>query len=649
MTPIKQDYDRLALQKQVREKIQELRSKHKIRAPEFPPALPWLNTGRPLSLHELRGKIVLLDFWTYCCINCMHVIPDLKYLERKYADKPLVVVGVHSAKFTNEKAVANIRQAVWRYEIEHPVLVDSDFTVWQAYAVHAWPTLVLIDPEGCMLGIFSGEGNREIIDNYVEVALDIFAAEGKLNPAPLALQPERMEMPDSFISYPGKIAAHQESRRLAVADSNRHRLLVLAPDGNVLEVVGLGVAGREDGDLETARFCYPQGMAWYGDDLIVCDTGNHILRRIDFGSRSVTTIAGTGEQPRSGQKGGAGLRTPLNSPWDIHIMGATGYIAMAGPHQIWTIDLKTSRLQPFAGSGHEARRDGDLSDAAFAQPSGVTGEEARLFIADSEISSIRQIDLGSEKVTTLVGGDLFQFGDRDGTGDEVRLQHPLDVLYYEGKVFVADTYNHKIKVVDPPLRTCTTFLGTGTPGCTDGRSAQFFEPSGLAVLGQELFIADTNNHLIRAANLQTGEVRTLQLKPLARTAEEHLVPPSTSVHRLAECILAPTQAAEMVLRFELPPEHEFIPGSPLQALVRSINDGLAFAAPLTTTVAPAEKLVLRFAVQPQISTTALRVELLYYYCDKRTGVCLVRQAVYEMPVRIAPLGTSSIEIIDRVS
>ena len=646
MTPVKQEYDRAALQAQIREKIQEVRTKHKIHAPEFPAELSWLNAGRSLSLQELRGKIVLLDFWTYCCINCMHVIADLKYLENKYSGKPLVAIGVHSAKFTNEKEAANIRQAVWRYEIEHPVLVDSDFAVWQSYGVRAWPTLVMIDPEGYLLGIFSGEGNREMIENYIEVTLDIFAKEGKLNPAPLALQPEKMDLSDSFLSFPGKIAAHQESRRLAVADSNHHRLVVMTPNGKVLEIIGSGVAGRDDGDFEAARFFHPQGMAWHDDDLIVCDTDNHLLRRIDFGSRSVATIAGTGEQARHGQKGGAGLKTPLNSPWDVHIIRNTGYLAMAGPHQIWTIDLKANRVEPFAGSGHEARRDGDLHEAAFAQPSGITGDANRLFIADSEISSIRQIDLRHEKVGTIVGGDLFQFGDRDGTGDNVRLQHPLGALYHEGKVFVADTYNHKIKIVDPEERASTTFLGTGKPGHTDGTAAQFYEPSGLAILGQDLYIADTNNHLIRAANLQTAEVRTLHLKPTARLRTEHLVPPSVPVIRLAEQILAPVDDGELMLRIELPAGHDFNPGSPLQILARSINNALIFPSSLITIDTPAPRPVLHFDLQQDLENSALRVELLYYHCDKHLGMCMVRQAVYEIPVRVAAGGATMIEIID---
>lgn len=661
MAPIKQEYDRIALQKQIREKIQEVRTRHKIHAPDFPAGLSWLNTGpaqlpsghqdagqgRPLSLYELRGKIVLLDFWTYCCINCLHVIPDLKYLESTYAGKPLVVIGVHSAKFTNEKDAANVQQAVWRHEIEHPVVVDSDFTIWQSYGVRAWPTLVMIDPDGYLLGVFSGEGNREIVENYIETTLDIFSTEGKLNDAPLMLQRDKMSMPDSYLSYPGKIVAHQESRRLAVADSNHHRIVVLNTSGKVVDVIGSGTAGRDDADFDTARFFRPQGLAWHDDDLVVCDTDNHSIRRIDFGSRSVMTIAGTGEQPRSGQKGGAGSKTPLNSPWDIFVTGNTGYIAMAGPHQIWTIDLKTNRVDPFAGSGHEARRDGDLSSAAFAQPSGITGTTEHLFIADSEVSSIRQIDRRNEKVETLVGGDLFQFGDRDGRGDSARLQHPLGVVYHDGRIFVADTYNHKIKIVDPETRECKTLLGDGTPGSTEGAMPKFYEPSGLTILGGELFIADTNNHLIRVANLLTSEVRTLHLKPAARVAAEHLATPSTPVVRLPEHVLAPAEGGLLVLRIELPSGHDFNPGSPLQILARSINNGLIFPASLITIDAPAAKQVLHFDLHPQITHSALRVELLYYHCDKNLGMCMVRQAVYEMPVRIAAGGATTIEIIDR--
>jgi len=659
MAPIKTAADRSALQAQIREKILDIRAKHKVHAPDFPAGLAWLNAP-PLSLAQLKGKIVLLDFWTYCCINCMHVIPDLKYLEEKYAGRPLVVIGVHSAKFTNEKEVANIRQAVLRYEVEHPVVVDSDFTVWQQYAVRAWPTVAMVDPEGYLLAVFSGEGNREILDHYLEVALEIYEKEGKLNPTPIAFTPEVSELFNAFLSFPGKIVAPAEKNILAIADSNHHRIVTITPEGKVLDMIGSGLPGHDDGDFDTAHFTHPQGMAFYGEDLIVCDTDSHCLRRVDFAGRSVTTIAGTGEQARSGARGGAGLKTPLNSPWDIFITGHTGYIAMAGPHQIWTIDLKTNRVEPFAGSGHEARRDGDRHEAAFAQPSGVTGELVgghltRLFVADSEISCVRQIDARSEKVGTMLGGDLFQYGDTDGTGDHVRLQHPLGVAYHEGKLYLADTYNHKIKVIDPNLRTCKTLFGKREPGLRDGvaeseNAPQFYEPSGLTFLNGKMYIADTNNHAIRVADLRTHEVKTVTLQPKATTEHcaEHLVSMHTPVTRLSGQTLSP-HATQLALRIALPGEMEFNAGSPLQILVSPRNDALVFDAPMITIAEPKTEMLIPFRVQPDFGGTALRVELLYYYCAKTRGVCRVRQAAYEMTVLIAADGEEKLAIADRVN
>ncbi len=657
MTPLTTETDRSALQAQIREKILDIRAKHKVHAPDFPAELAWLNVqpGAKLSLAQLKGKIVLLDFWTYCCINCMHVIPDLKFLKEKYAGRPLAVIGVHSAKFTNEKEAANIRQAVLRYEVEHPVVVDSDFSVWQQYAVRAWPTLVMVDPEGYLLAVFSGEGNRDIIDNYIEVALEIFEKEGKLNPVPLELRPEVSEMANAFLSFPGKVAAHPGKNILAIADSNHHRLVIAAPDGKVLDVVGCGLPGLEDGDFETAHFTHPQGMAFHGEDLIVCDTDNHSLRRVDLASRNVITIAGNGDQSRGGARGGGGLKTPLNSPWDIFITGNTGYIAMAGPHQIWTVDLQTHRVEPFAGSGHEARRDGDRHEAAFAQPSGITGELinshlTRLFVADSEISSVRQIDVRSEKVGTLVGGDLFQYGDTDGTGDHVRLQHPLGVAYHDGKIYLADTYNHKIKVIDPNLRTSKTLLGQRAPGLVDGSAPQFYEPSGLAFLHGKMYIADTNNHAIRVADLPTHEVKTLTLQPKAAAEHhvEHLVNPHMPATRLSGQTLSP-DAMHLALKIELPAGVEFNAGSPLQLLVRTLNEALTFDSSIITIAAPQTEMRIPFRVQPDFGGTALRVELLYYYCHKTRGVCMVRQAAYEVTILFSAYGEEKLVVIDHVN
>ncbi len=650
MTPIRSEADRLALHSQIREKIREVRTKVKIKAPDFPPEAQWLNTGRPLSLAELRGKIVLLDFWTYCCINCMHVIPDLKFLEEKYAGRPFAVIGVHSAKFYNEREVAHIRQAILRHEIEHPVVVDENYKIWQAYTVRAWPTLILIDPTGYLLGVFSGEGNRDIIDNYIEVGLAIFQEEGMLDNTPLAVVPERPDRPEALLSFPGKIIAEARTQRLVIADSGHHRLMVCSPDGTIQEIIGSGLAGNADGDFETAHFFHPQGMAWHGEDLIVCDTDNHLLRRVDFVARSVTTIAGTGEQGGYGQRGGAGRKIALNSPWDIFIHDNTGYIAMAGPHQIWLIDLKTNRVEPFAGSGHEARRDGERMSAAFAQPSGITGEVIgnqllRLFIADSEISAVRQIDLRSDKVTTLAGGDLFQFGDQDGSDDHVRLQHPLGICFHDGRIYLADTYNHKIKVLDPNLRLCKTLVGDGKPGRDNGVRARFFEPSGLAVLHGRLYIADTNNHAVRVFDLHNKTTATLRLKPQALAATDHLVVMGTPVRRLPEQTLQPGEAT-LQIRIDLPPASGFNEGSPLQILARSRNQTLRLRSAGVTLAQPQAEIALPLQVSASDEEAALRVELVYYYCDHASDLCMMRQAVYEMPVRVSSSGGRQLLISD---
>lgn len=653
MTPIRNEADRLALRTQIQEKIREIRTKHKIKAPDFPPELEWLNVARPLNIKELRGKVVVLDFWTYCCINCLHILPDLKFLEEKYSNRPFVVIGVHSAKFTNEKEKANIRQAALRLEIEHPLVIDSDFSVWQAYTVRAWPTLVLVDPEGYVLGVFSGEGNREILDLYIETALEIFAQEEKLNHAPLALQPETRELPESLLSFPGKIMSDPKTNRLVIADTNHDRLLVCTPEGVIHEIVGSGLAGNEDGDFESARFFRPQGMAFHGEDLIVCDTDNHLLRRVDFASRSVSTIAGTGEQGSYVQRGGPGLKIALNSPWDIFINANTGYIAMAGPHQIWSIDLKTNRLAPFAGTGHEARRDGERMSAAFAQPSGITGEVIdgqllRLFIADSEISCVRQIDLRSECVTTLVGGDLFQYGDHDGGQDNVRLQHPLGVAFHEGKVYLADTYNHKIKVLDPNLRLCKTLCGEKAPGYIDGNMPQFYEPSGLTFLNGKMYIADTNNNAIRVYDSHTKHTSTLRLKPQALQRAEHLVATGTPVTKLPAQTLAPGEA-RLELHLQLPELYTFNDGSPLQILFRSLNSALTMASPLQTLASPQPFLSLPLRVAAEPRESALHLEVLYYYCEPARGLCMMRQSAFEMPIHIAAQGSSSVEIYDHVA
>jgi thiol-disulfide isomerase/thioredoxin len=510
------------------------RPKKKIPAPELDGGAAWLNTAGPLAIHDslnpfrprqsLRGKIVLLDFWTLCCINCIHIMPDLAKLEKKYANE-LVVIGVHSPKFENEKDTASIRKAVLRYQIEHPVVNDADHAIWDRYEVDAWPTMVLIDPEGNLVGYVSGEGNYELLDVVVGKVADEHRKKKTLDEAPTRFDLAKYrESGDTPLYFPGKVLADEKGKRLFIADSTHHRVVVTDLEGNKLAVIGTGEPGRADGPFDKAQFRDPQGMAVRGDTLYVADRKNHLIREVDLKGKTVTTIAGTGEQDHDLDSRRLLRAVPasdigLNSPWDVLLIGETLYVAMAGHHQIWALDLKSKMMAPYAGSGAETLRDGLLRKASFAQPSGLATNGKSIFVADSETSSLRKVSLDPEgKVETLVGRALFVFGDRDGLGQdggedsttEARMQHALGVAYHGGKLYVADTYNSKVKEYDLRTQKLTTLAG-GRPFGAFGPSV-FSEPGGVSYAGGKLYVADTNAHRIRIVDLATKEVKTLRLK-----------------------------------------------------------------------------------------------------------------------------------------
>ncbi len=631
---------------QIEKRMREIRDRA-VHAPEFPANFQWLNTSKPLSIQSLKGKMVLLDFWTYCCINCMHVLPDLKYLEQKYIDQPVVVIGVHSAKFDNETEIENVRNAILRYEIEHPVILDDNHQIWSAYSVRAWPTLILIDPEGYIVGMFSGEGNREALDWAIGTSLEYYRLAGKLNDSPLQFDLEKNFVPPRSLNYPGKIVAQPDSGKLIISDSNNHRFLVVNETGKILDVIGNGSSGFDDGPFEEATFFRPQGMAFHQDTLYVADTENHAIRKINFKARTVETVAGIGTQASHFNHAGTGKSTALNSPWDLFVQDNICYIAMAGPHQIWTLDLKSNWVAPFAGTGQEARIDGDRSTAAFAQPSGITGDGENLYIADSEISSVRQINLKTGQVSTLAGGDLFEFGDKDGQGNAVRLQHPLGILFSDNVLYLADTYNHKIKIIDPKIQSTKTFAGNGR-GYQDGQKPQFYEPSGLAVLNGKLYIADTNNHRIRILDLKTGVVETFNLPGSEKTHPEKgewLLLADSPIIEFPVQKLKPNQVIQFYVNIELKPEQKFNPGSPIKYLINIETPLLSneLQNQIQVSEKPLTELVLPIQTLSDSGEGAFTFDLLYYYCENATqSLCYVRSIRYVIPFEIVPDGSVKI-------
>jgi len=616
-----------------------------VTAPEFPEGLEWLNTKRPLALRDLRGKVVLLDFWTYCCINCMHILPELKKLERRFA-RELVVIGVHSAKFPTERETENIRQAILRYEIEHPVVNDRDMLVWRLYGARAWPTLVLIDPRGKIVGHVAGEITADVFGAVIAEVIRTFDARGQIDRRPLRFDLERERVPDPVLSFPGKVLADAASGRLFIADSNHNRIIVAAlADGTILDVIGQGEAGWRDGDFETAQFHHPQGMAVRGETLYVADTENHAIREVDLRTRHVRTIAGTGHQLRRPfHPGGPALQVDLNSPWDLVLLDDRLYIAMAGSHQLWVLDLPAKVVMPYAGSGYEGCHDGPLLEASLAQPSGVTTDGRRLYVADSEASAIRAVDLDPRgRVETLVGEDLFVFGDRDGPSSRARLQHPLGVVFHEGVLYVADTYNNKIKKLFPAVQQVVTFLGTGEAGLRDGERPLFDEPGGLSVAHGKLYIADTNNHVIRVADLQTGHVTTLELKgverlrPRARTA-----PLSDKAVTLPAQRMAPG-AGTLVLSLRLPKDHKVNEQAPSQVSLRVEGDPVVrFESGETMLTLRRPTFPISLPVVFREGRGRLLVEWTLYYCRSDVaGLCYFAEARQEIPLEVSPAATSS--------
>ncbi|MGI5818706.1 MAG: thioredoxin-like domain-containing protein [Armatimonadota bacterium] len=485
-------------------------------APEFPENLRWLNVEEPLRLRHLRGRLVLLNFWTACCINCMHVIPELNQLARSHSPE-LVVIGVHSPMCTAEREIEQLRLAVRRLGIEYPVVNDRDMRAWKAFEVQAWPTSILIGTEGYVVARLRGDGLLRAFDETIGGMIRDATRSGGIERGPIGLTSTQAARADGGLSFPGAILAHERSDRLFISDTGNNRIVVTGLDGEVLDVAGTGEVGFADGSFDEASFSDPQGAALDGQMLYVADRGNHAIRRLDLGNRTVRTIAGTGRQAPAMIEPREGRLTDLSSPWDLEVVHHRLYITMSGLHQIWRLDLHSGDLEVYAGGGAPGFLDGTRSTSALAQPAGLSCDGIRLFFTDAGTSSLRWAYLPpGVQLGTWVGQGLFEYGDRDGIGREALLQFPLGLVHHAGEIYVADTYNNRIKRFNPGSARIETLLGAGVPGCEDGRQAAFNEPRDVSCADGRLWIADTNNHAIRVAPLDGGPVSTLRLHPLER-------------------------------------------------------------------------------------------------------------------------------------
>lgn len=525
----------------------------RVRAPE-PAGRGWLGTGgEPLTLAGLRGRIVLLDFWTFCCVNCLHVLDELRPVEEEFADV-LVVIGVHSPKFEHEADPVALAAAVERYEVHHPVLDDPELLTWQAYAARAWPTLAVVDPEGYVVAQLSGEGHADGLRTLLRELVAEHEAKGTLHRGDGPFVPPVPD--DTTLRFPGKVLplTHPDgATTLLVTDSARHRLVELAADGTtVLRTIGTGERGLVDGGPDVAGFAEPQGLALLpaevaarvGYDVVVADTADHALRGLRLADGHVVTVAGTGDQLRERAGGGPALGQPLSTPWDVAWFDGQVVVAMAGLHQLWAFDPAADPadgvVRLLAGTSAEGIRDGAAEQAWFAQTSGlaVSADGRRLWLADSETSALRWLeradtadpdaaapDRGTAEVHdtrlanaaaaalpgyvvgTSVGEGLFDFGHVDGQAASARMQHPLGVgVLADGSVALADTYNGAVRRYDPVTDEVTT-LARDLAEPSDVR----VDPDDPALL---LVVASASHEVVRvrlperAARVDTGEQRT---------------------------------------------------------------------------------------------------------------------------------------------
>lgn len=600
--------------------------------PPFSADLEWINVPAPLTIEDLQGKIVIMDFWTYGCINCIHMIPILHELEEKYPEE-LVVIGVHSAKFANEGETENIQQIVERYGVTHPVINDHDFTVWQTFGIQAWPTLVIIDPRGNVLAAQSGEIPFEPLDALIDAMITHWDELGELNREPLTYAPEGANQPARLLSFPGKVTVADD--RLFIADTNNNRVIVAdLATYEVLDVIGSGMGGYADGSFEDAQFRLPQGMTLHNGVLYIADTNNHAIRAADLTTRTVTTLAGTGEMGSGILPFGMQIREPrafqLRSPWDVEMgAGDTLYIAHAGSHQIFEIDLVSRVMRPSVGNGREALVNNNLGTSELAQPSGLYYVDGLLYFADSESSTVRAADYNNDAVITISGtlqNNLFDFGDIDGAVGTSRLQHPLGVTGApDGTIYIADTYNNKIKAVDPTMTTTSLLEDV----------VEFDEPGGLDYHNGQLYVVDTNNHVIRVIDLAEGTASTVIFPNPERLQIANQL---TVVGRNMETIITlPTQTlapgeVEFVLQLTLPDGYKLNSNAPSSA---EIGGEL-------TLITDTE---LHLNVTLTADMSRLQGAFDVYYCEAiNETLCFIDRFMLDTPITVDESGAASFTV-----
>ena len=605
--------------------------------------------------------MVLLDFWTYGCINCIHLIPIEERLLRHFAKQPFEIIGVESAKFSNEAVASHVRDAVLRYGITNPVIVDQNMAIWNLYGINAWPTLVLVDASGHIVYTVAGEAGFHTLERRITTTLATDRAAGTLAVRPLNLPKQHTLVSATGLLFPGKIIANAGMKRLFIADTGHNRIVETTwPDAlghcKLVAVFGNGHAGHIDGPASTAEFDGPQGLAVAGNFLYVADTMGQYIRQVNLRTERVATVLGNGHEVYDTTGGGSGVHQGINSPWDLVARGHTLYIAMAGEHQLWTMNLLTDKAEALAGTGGEGLQNGRADQAMLAQPSGLALDGAILYFADSENSAVRGLNLKTMRVFTVIGHGLFDFGDKDGGPDTALLQHDLGVAMLGKNILVADTYNDKLRLINPVTRMVSTYAGIGKPGTgMPGGPLELNEPGGLHISGHDIFVADTNNQRIVEINARTNIWHQLVIAglhpPQADTAVRTRATSAPIGHAIA-VRLNPGKTVLLQFYPELPPLTHLTPDIPISLRITSASRVIT-----EESVNAHGKIPVQFSIPPGISAIAKAtdqsqqiwvVKVFYAYCtDGAQGLCVPASQKWRLAVTRSSRGSTFVRLPPR--
>ena len=597
----------------------------------------WFGTENPrLGIKDFAGRFLLLDFWTLCCVNCHHVLAELRPIEEKFNDV-LTVVGVHSPKFEHEKLPSSVAAAIARHEITHPVLNDPNMSTWQSYGVRAWPTLVLVDPLGEIIATYSGEGHAHAIDALLQKLVPEYELAGSLErgkgvylaPAPSSLA---LKQPGKVIAVPARYKHLLGGAELLISNSGGHNLIGLKTS-NLLDpvsIIGSGSRGNSDGDFLSAGFAEPYGAifldqelaAQVGAHLLVADTANHLIRALNLETQTVTTIAGTGRQwMQKDDSTGPALSVNISTPWDIEVFKGQLLIGMSGEHRIWNYDFDSKTLGIFAGTTNEGLVDGPFADSWFAQPSALvssSNQPGKVWLIDAETSALRSLENG--QVSSQVGKGLFDFGHVDGPADQALLQHPLGLLELpDGSVLIADTYNGAIRKYSPDTNSVSTI------------ARGLLEPSDLELVetesGPVLAVIETSANRVSLMPIEQG---SLVQGAAMRTARPALEVASGELQINVTFSAPPGQKLDE--RYG-PSSFLVVSSTPKELLL----DGAGNSSALSR----------KIKLNPAITEGVLHVAAKGASCDESDegAQCHIHQQDWGIPIKVTSTGTGSVELV----